>query len=228
MNPAREMSSQPSSLPPASPPAPPAPPARPGLGARLWRWTKRLLVLAGVGAVLLALTVLGVYLYYSRDLPSVEALRTYQPAPGHQGAVRGRHHVRRVLPAPGAAHRGGHRGPAPPRAQRLPRRRGRRLLQARGPRLLRHRPRRGEEPHPRQPQVRRLHHHAAGGEEPAAHARAQPLAQDSRVDPHPARGEGAHQGSDPRPLHQPVLLTARAATASRRRRSTTSASTPRT
>ncbi|HEY0092873.1 MAG TPA: transglycosylase domain-containing protein, partial [Archangium sp.] len=71
------MSSQPSSLPPATPPAPPAPPARPSLGARMWLWTKRLLVLAAVGLVLLALTVLGTYLYFSRDLPSVEALRTY-------------------------------------------------------------------------------------------------------------------------------------------------------
>ncbi len=77
MNPAREMSSQPSSLPPATPPAPPAPPARPSLGARLWLWTKRLLVLAAVGVVLLVLIVLGAYLYYSRDLPSVEALRNY-------------------------------------------------------------------------------------------------------------------------------------------------------
>jgi penicillin-binding protein 1A len=43
----------------------------------LWLWTKRLLVLAGVGVVLLALTVGALYLYYSQNLPSVEALRTY-------------------------------------------------------------------------------------------------------------------------------------------------------
>ncbi|MBJ6761874.1 PBP1A family penicillin-binding protein [Myxococcaceae bacterium JPH2] len=67
---------------PTSPPTPapvgPPPPARPGLGARLWRWTKRLLVLGAVGLVLALLTAVGTYLYFSRDLPSVEALRTYQ------------------------------------------------------------------------------------------------------------------------------------------------------
>jgi penicillin-binding protein 1A len=77
MNTAREMSSQPESSPPAIPPAPPAPPARSGFGARLWRWTKRLLVLAAVGVVLLALVIGGAYLYYSQNLPSAEALRTY-------------------------------------------------------------------------------------------------------------------------------------------------------
>ncbi len=34
------------------------------------------------------------------------------------------------------------------------------------------------------------------------------VAEDPRVDPHPARGGGAHQGSDPQPLHQPDLLRA--------------------
>jgi penicillin-binding protein 1A len=77
MNPAREMSSQPHSPSPSTPPVPPSPPARPGLGARLWRWTKRLLVLGAVGLVLLALVLGGAYFYFSRDLPSPEALRTY-------------------------------------------------------------------------------------------------------------------------------------------------------
>ncbi|WP_257455447.1 penicillin-binding protein 1A [Archangium lipolyticum] len=71
------MSSQPQSPSPSPSPVPPAPPARPGLGARLWRWTKRLLVLGAVGLVLLALVLVGAYLYFSRDLPSPEALRTY-------------------------------------------------------------------------------------------------------------------------------------------------------
>lgn len=45
----------------------------------LWRWFKRLLKLAVVGA-LLALTVgVGAYVYYSRDLPEVEELRTWRP-----------------------------------------------------------------------------------------------------------------------------------------------------
>ncbi len=200
MNTAREMSSQRKSSPPSIPPA--------RFGARLWRWTKRLLVLAAVGVVLLALVVGGVYLYFSRDLPSVEALRTYALPQVTKVRLRRRLRVRGVLHAPGAPHPGGRHGAAAPRAQRLPRRRGRRLLQARGPRLRRHGPRGREEPHPRQPQVRRLHHHPAGGEEPAAHARAQPDAQDSRVDPHPARGAGPHQGPDPQPVREPDLLRA--------------------
>jgi penicillin-binding protein 1A len=57
----------------------PPPPARPGLGARLWKWTKRLLVAAGVGLLLAIAGGAGVYLYFSRELPSVEALRNYQP-----------------------------------------------------------------------------------------------------------------------------------------------------
>ncbi|MGZ3458272.1 MAG: transglycosylase domain-containing protein, partial [Archangium sp.] len=69
------MSSQPPFPTPASPP--PAPPARAGLGARLWHWTKRLLVLAAAGVVLLLLTGVGTYVYFSRGLPSPEALRTY-------------------------------------------------------------------------------------------------------------------------------------------------------
>jgi penicillin-binding protein 1A len=71
------MRSQPESTPPAGPSTPPERPARPGFGPRLWRWTKRLLVLAAVGVVLLALVIGGAYLYYSRDLPSAEALRNY-------------------------------------------------------------------------------------------------------------------------------------------------------
>ncbi|MCP3140589.1 penicillin-binding protein 1A [Pyxidicoccus xibeiensis] len=55
------------------------PPARPGFGARLWRWTKRLLITGAVGLVLALLAIVGGYFYYSQDLPSVEALRNYQP-----------------------------------------------------------------------------------------------------------------------------------------------------
>ncbi|WP_238539819.1 penicillin-binding protein 1A [Corallococcus macrosporus] len=62
-----------------STPTPPAPPSRPGFGARLWRWTKRLLITGLVCLVLGALTVVGGYVYYSQDLPSVDALRDYQP-----------------------------------------------------------------------------------------------------------------------------------------------------
>ncbi|MHB8879594.1 MAG: penicillin-binding protein 1A [Myxococcaceae bacterium] len=53
--------------------------ARPGLGALLWRWTRRLLM-AGMLAVFAALLAgVGTYLYFDRDLPSVEELRSYKP-----------------------------------------------------------------------------------------------------------------------------------------------------
>ena len=60
------------------PPAPP-PPERPRLRARLWKWTRRLLLLGAAGLVLAVVTGVGAYFYFRRDLPSVEALRTYQP-----------------------------------------------------------------------------------------------------------------------------------------------------
>ena len=46
---------------------------------RLWRWFKRLLVLALVGLVAALGVGLGSYLFFSRELPSVEELRTYRP-----------------------------------------------------------------------------------------------------------------------------------------------------
>ncbi|KFE72355.1 Multimodular transpeptidase-transglycosylase [Hyalangium minutum] len=64
---------------PEPPPAAPPPSAKPGLGARIWKWTKRLLILGAVGLVLAVAVGVGAYQYFSRDLPSVEALRTYQP-----------------------------------------------------------------------------------------------------------------------------------------------------
>ncbi|WP_407740213.1 penicillin-binding protein 1A [Hyalangium sp.] len=77
MNPARAMPNPPEvPSPPEQPPAPP--PARPGLRARLWKWTKRLLILGVVGLVLAVATGVGAYLYFSRGLPSPEALRNYQ------------------------------------------------------------------------------------------------------------------------------------------------------
>lgn len=50
-----------------------------GLRARLWKWVKRLLVAAVVGVLLVVALVGGAYLYYSRDLPSVEDLKTWRP-----------------------------------------------------------------------------------------------------------------------------------------------------
>ncbi len=80
MNPARAMQNPPEVPPtPEQPPAPPPPAAGPGLGARLWKWTKRLLILGAAGLVLALAVGIGAYLYFSRDLPSVEALRNYQP-----------------------------------------------------------------------------------------------------------------------------------------------------
>ncbi|WP_407659966.1 penicillin-binding protein 1A [Hyalangium gracile] len=65
--------------PPAAPPPAQTPPSPPGLGARIWKWTKRLLIVGAVGLVLAVATGVGAYLYFSRELPSVEALRNYQP-----------------------------------------------------------------------------------------------------------------------------------------------------
>jgi penicillin-binding protein 1A len=47
--------------------------------SRLWRWTKRLLKLAALGLLLGIALIAGVYGWYSRDLPSVEELRSYRP-----------------------------------------------------------------------------------------------------------------------------------------------------
>ena len=128
------------------------------------------------------------------------------PAAGHQGHLRRRQGLRRVLPR--AAHAGGRRGAPGPRAQRLPRRRGRRLLPARGARLPRHGARRHQGAAPRRPPDRRLHHHPAGLPEPPAVPGAEAEPEDPRVDPHPAHGAGAHQGPDPQPLPEPDLLRA--------------------
>ncbi len=49
------------------------------LGQRLWRWFKRLLLLGVVGTVVLIGVGLGTYWHFSRDLPSVEELRSYRP-----------------------------------------------------------------------------------------------------------------------------------------------------
>ncbi|NTX12192.1 PBP1A family penicillin-binding protein [Myxococcus sp. CA056] len=68
--------------PPEAPPPPvpaPAPlPPRPGFGARLWKWTRRLLITGAVGLLLVVLVGVGAYVYYSRDLPSVDALQHYE------------------------------------------------------------------------------------------------------------------------------------------------------
>ncbi len=57
--------------------APSAPSSPPPARSRLWRWVKGLLILAVVGLVLIALGGVATYAYFSRDLPSAEALRTY-------------------------------------------------------------------------------------------------------------------------------------------------------
>ncbi|MFY2561311.1 penicillin-binding protein 1A [Corallococcus terminator] len=68
----------PPEAPPPSTPAPAPAPPRPGFGARLWKWTKRLFIAGAVGLLLAVLVGVGAYVYYSRDLPSVDALRHYQ------------------------------------------------------------------------------------------------------------------------------------------------------
>jgi penicillin-binding protein 1A len=64
---------------PELPPAAPPPPSEPRPGSRIWKWTKRLLILGVVGVVLAIGVGVGAYFYFSQDLPSVEALRNYQP-----------------------------------------------------------------------------------------------------------------------------------------------------
>jgi len=49
------------------------------LRQRLWRWLKRLLVLGLSGVVALLGAGLGTWWYFSRELPSVEELRTWRP-----------------------------------------------------------------------------------------------------------------------------------------------------
>ena len=56
------------------------PPLMSNKPSRLWRWTKRLLKLAVLGLVLVLTGGLGAYGWYSRELPSVEELRTWRPA----------------------------------------------------------------------------------------------------------------------------------------------------
>ncbi|MFT3706483.1 MAG: PBP1A family penicillin-binding protein [Archangium sp.] len=48
--------------------------------ATLWKWIKRLMKLAVLGVLAIVAISIGAYLYYSRDLPSVEELRTWRPA----------------------------------------------------------------------------------------------------------------------------------------------------
>ncbi|MBL8913100.1 MAG: PBP1A family penicillin-binding protein [Archangium sp.] len=47
--------------------------------ARLWKWIKRLIKLGVLGALLMVVAGVVAYLVYSRDLPSVEELRTWRP-----------------------------------------------------------------------------------------------------------------------------------------------------
>ena len=56
---------------------------------RLWKWFKRLLVLALVGLVAALGVGLGSYWYFSRELPSVEELRTWRPAQVTKVTCRG-------------------------------------------------------------------------------------------------------------------------------------------
>lgn len=50
-----------------------------GLGARLWRWVKWLLKAAVLGLLLAVVVGVAAYLYFSRDLPSVDELKTWRP-----------------------------------------------------------------------------------------------------------------------------------------------------
>ncbi|MEW5742059.1 MAG: PBP1A family penicillin-binding protein [Myxococcota bacterium] len=50
-----------------------------GLRARLWKWLKRLVLLAAAGVLLIAVVSVGAFFYFSRNLPSVEELKTWRP-----------------------------------------------------------------------------------------------------------------------------------------------------
>lgn len=51
----------------------------PPMRSRLWKWIKRLIKLGVLGALLMVVAGVVAYLVYSRDLPSVEELRTWRP-----------------------------------------------------------------------------------------------------------------------------------------------------
>src|ERR671919_2942260 len=53
--------------------------SRPTVMETIGRWMKRLLVGAAIGLALLILAAVGVWVYFDRDLPSVEQLRSYRP-----------------------------------------------------------------------------------------------------------------------------------------------------
>jgi penicillin-binding protein 1A len=77
MNPASKMTPIPPAR--AAEPTGAQPPRGPNLGRGAWRWVRRLLV-AGVALVAVAVALAaGVYAFFDRDLPSVEALRNYKP-----------------------------------------------------------------------------------------------------------------------------------------------------
>ncbi|MDP3156460.1 MAG: PBP1A family penicillin-binding protein [Archangium sp.] len=57
----------------------PPPLMSPKQPSRLWRWTKRLLKLTFLGIIVAVAVAAGSYAWFSRDLPSVEELRTWRP-----------------------------------------------------------------------------------------------------------------------------------------------------
>jgi penicillin-binding protein 1A len=74
-----------------------APPSRSG---RFFRFFKRVLLLGLLGAVLAVAGVAGLFWYHSRDLPSVEELKTWRPPQGSKvtcrdGTVCGEYFVER-------------------------------------------------------------------------------------------------------------------------------------
>ena len=56
--------------------------------SRLWSWMKRLLKLAALGVLLVLAVSVGAYAWFSRDLPSVEELRTWRPPQGTKVTCR--------------------------------------------------------------------------------------------------------------------------------------------
>src|SRR4051812_36544291 len=58
----------------------PPPQMSPKQPSRVWQWIKRLLKLTALGFVLAIAVGGGAFFWFSRDLPSVEELRTWRPA----------------------------------------------------------------------------------------------------------------------------------------------------
>src|SRR5216683_2861573 len=148
---------------------------------RSWptRWIRRIALIAG-GSVLAAVLVgIVTYFYFDRGLPSVSALRTYQPP-----------QVTKVTCADGTV------------CAEFYRERRTLVPLASLPAYVKDAFLAAEDAE----SYRRVHDHAAGLPQLASFPRKNALAKNQGVDSRPKDGEGAEQRSDPQPVPQPDLL----------------------